>query len=227
MSSKLTSLMLCLCVGALGTPWPQNTPDTIGVGIVEGKVLDWTTGRPVPEARVTAEPDDVESGRSGKVRSAVTDDAGSFLLDLAPGSYVIAASKEQDYYPDTDTAAFASHLEALPKVSIHEGQVIRNIAVRLEKGARLIGTISDEQTNQPIVGSRIRLSRADNPKLWIETGPDTHGYFKFVIPSLPFRVEVFAPGYQNWTFKGQISGAPGVLQVKPETTFELPVVLKR
>lgn len=224
----LVLLALFLCVGELGIAGKQNPIGIGGVGTVEGRVIDWSTGDPVPNARVVVEPDEVESGGGSKVRSAATNGVGAFSFEVSPGAYVIAASKPQDYYPDTDAAAFASHLEALPKISIREGQTISNIVARIEKGARLIGTIYDKRTGQPIVESRIRLSRVDNPKLWIETGPDIHGYFELVIPARPFKMEVSASGYKKWIFQGQsFTGLGGVLQVKPKTIFELPVALER
>jgi len=198
-----------------------------GFGAVAGQVIDAQTKKPVAAATVVAERDDAQG--PSKVPHAFTDEEGQFFInDVPPGKYVIAASKEQDNYPDADSAAFAADLAALPKVSIQEGQVTRGVVVPVEKGGKLIGVILDSKTRKPIVSSLIRLSRVDNTKLWLRTGPDINGHFELVVPGRPFYLEVSAAGYRPWTFdRSGLNRANEVLEVKPESTRELVVLLEK
>jgi hypothetical protein len=193
---------------------------------VAGQVVDAHTGKPIAEAEVVAERDDAAG--SGKIPHTVADQGGNFFLnDLSPGNYVIAASKEQDLYPNTDNAAFASDLATLPKVSVEEGRVTRGIRASLEKGGKLVGVVLDSQTKEPVVSSVIRLSRADNPAFWLRTGPDVHGHFEFIVPSRPFLMEVSATGYQEWAFAKSSLDHDEALLVKPESTKEIVVLLEK
>jgi len=213
-------------LGVFSVAWQSDQTIQPGFGAVAGRVIDVKSGKPIAEAEVMAERDDAVG--SGKVPHTITDSMGSFFLtDLPPGMSIIAASKEQDNYPDTDNAAFAAKLATLPKVSVQEGAVTRGIVVSLEKGGKLVGMILDSQTREPVRGSHIRLSRADNPKLWLRTGPDLKGRFELVIPSRPFHLEVSASGYRPWVFAGSSLNHEETLLVRPEVTKELVIELEK
>lgn len=215
----LTVLVAALVCSAQSAP---SVPS--GLGSVEGQVVDAHTGQPVAGATVVAEPDDPPA--AGKLAHTLADDGGKFLIDLDPGPYVIAGSKEQDFYPNVDNAAFATDLTALPKVLVHEGQSVRGVILRLEKGAKLKGNIVSSRTREPVIASRILLTRADHPKLWISTGPDLYGRFELVIPICPFKLEVTAPSYRPWVFSQPNPGGESeVLQLSPESTKEMLIQL--
>lgn len=217
-------LVFCLTSGAV----PQvDQAESAGFGTVEGRVLDFETGLPIPGATITAEPDD--SRRSnGKFIQVNANESGAFLLRLPVGTYIIAASKESADYPDTDRAALASDISNLPRVVLGKAQALRNVNLRLEKGGTLEGTIIDSETQKPLLSARIRLTRDDHPKLWTETGPDIDGKFRFVIPLRPFRVQVSAPGYQDWDLSRVRPEGKGVVQLNtPESRRELRIVLVR
>ncbi len=223
MRGKL-ALGLTLLVAGTSSAWRTGQRILPGLGAIEGRVIDVQTGRPVPKARVMAEPDD--GAASGKLISTLSDIQGNFFLnDVSPGKYVIPAAMEEENYPDADNAAFAVDLRALPRVLVTEGQVTRGVVVRVEKGGKLLGVVLDSQTRQPIVTSRIRLTRVDNPNLWIEVGPDESGRFQFVIPARPFRLEVSAPGYRAWNFSGETK--TGALLLKPESVENVTVALEK
>src|SRR5712692_3081217 len=163
---RVLALTLVVLVSALGGGWQSEQPIRSGFGAVAGRVFVVQTGKPIAEAEVMAERDDTAG--SGKIPHITADNAGNFFLtDLSPGTYIIATSKEQDNYPNTNNAAFAADLAALPRVSVQEGRVTRGIKASLEKGGKLVGMILDSQTHQPVVSSLIRLSRVDNPALWL------------------------------------------------------------
>jgi hypothetical protein len=224
MKAKLTWLLLLVLIVALGygTLTAQNIP--AGLGSVGGQVVDAHTGEPIAKATVIAEPDDIPA--AGKLVNTLTDDSGRFLLYLAPGPYVIAGSKEQDLYPNTDHAAFATELDSLPKVIVREGRPVRDVILRFEKGARLNGSILSAQTHEPVITSSILLTRADNTRLWISTGPDSYGRFAIVVPARPFKLQVTAPGYRPWVFKQvNLNGESEVLRLSPESTKEVLIQL--
>jgi hypothetical protein len=219
------AFLVALCAFSAAPQSEETLP--AGFGAVAGRVIDARTKQPVAEATVVAERDDVEG--AGKVPHAITDEEGKFFInDLSPGRYVIAASKEQDNYPDADSAAFAVDLAALPKVSVRKGEVTRAVTVPIEKGGKLTGVVLDSRTHDPVVRSLIRLTRADNTTLWLRTGPDIHGRFQLVVPARPFYVEVSATGYDSWAFHGNgLNRGKEPLQVEPESTKELTILLEK
>ena len=85
-----------------------------GLGSIEGRVVDASSGEPIAKATVIAEPDDPPA--AGKLAHTLADDGGKFFLDLAPGSYVIAGSNQQDFYPNVDNAALAVDPSLCPQV---------------------------------------------------------------------------------------------------------------
>ncbi|HEY6766412.1 MAG TPA: carboxypeptidase-like regulatory domain-containing protein [Candidatus Sulfotelmatobacter sp.] len=219
------ALALLLSLSASNAAPQSEERISPGFGAVAGQVVDSRTRQPVAEATVVAERDDIEG--ADKIPHATTDAEGKFFItDVIPGRYVIAASKEQDNYPDADSAAFAADLAALPKVSVREGEVTRAITVPIEKGGKLRGVVIDSQTHAPVVQSLIRLTRVDNTKLWLRTGPDINGHFQLVVPARPFYLEVSATDYRSWTFAGNGRGKEP-LQVEPEATRELTVLLEK
>jgi hypothetical protein len=222
MKTNLMTFLLPVVIVVLGHAAQSAQSVPSGLGSVEGQVVDASTGVPIAKATVIAEPDDPPA--AGKLAHALADDGGRFLLDLAPGSYVIAGSKEQDFYPNTDNAALAVDLNALPKVLVGEGRPVRGVILRLEKGAKLKGSIVSSRTHEPVITSRILLTRADNTKLWMSTGPDLHGRFELTIPICPFKLQVTAPGYRPWIFREPDPNREfEVLQLSQESTKEMPI----
>lgn len=217
-----------LIVLLLGTfEYAPATQAPSALGTVKGKVIDSDTQQPVTGARVEAES---EEGSVGNWPPNTTTDArGEFVLKrLPPGTYVLAASKEVDFYPDSDTAAFESGVITLPHVSIHEGEVVRDVVIAIKKGGRLVGAIRDAHTGAPIINSSIRLARADNSKLWISIGPDSRGIFNIAIPAaVKFAVEVSAPKYHKWTSSDSRPNGFDMVEAGTEATTRLTVLLTK
>jgi hypothetical protein len=198
----------------------QDAPRSFGA--VQGQVVD-ELGKPLADARVYAEPVDSKDVRIGKLRFVTTKQDGTFILEqVEVGTNVICASKEQALYPDTGAAALAIDYHALPRIEVQEGKLPPSVTVRLTKGGTLMGLILDSATGDPVQNSRIRLTRIEDPSLFISTGPDEQAHFKFVIPSKTFRLQITAPGYKAWN-SGEHGGP---ILVAPESTKEFSVRLQ-
>lgn len=192
-------------------------------GTIGGRVID-EAGRPLAGAKVFADPVAAMDVPIGKLHFVTTDENGRFTLgQVVPGINLVCASKEEDLYPDTCAAAFALDLNALPRVRVSEGQTSESVTVRLAKGAKLKGMIVDGGTSEPVKDSRIRLSRRDNPSLFVSTGPDEQARFEFVIPSKPFRIEVSAVRYKAWSSDEH----GGDVLLEPESVKEVTVRLQK
>jgi hypothetical protein len=215
--------MILLWLFALAQPqWfsEQNVP--LSSGAVQGRVVD-ELGKPLAGAKVYAEPVDARDSPTGKLHFVMTKEDGDFTLEqVAPGMNVICASKEVAFYPDTGAAALATDLTALPRVRVKEGGLTPGVTVVLTKGGKLIGSILDSGNGEPVKNSRIRLSRTDDPSLYISTGPDEQARFQFVVPSRAFQLQVTAPGYKTWNSDDH----GGAILVQPESTKEFNIRLK-
>jgi hypothetical protein len=194
-----------------------------GYGAIQGRVID-ELGKPVPGAKVYAVPAKVENAPTGKLLFVITDEKGDFTLEhVAAGENVICTSKEETLYPDTGAAALATDLNVLPRVRVEEGKITPDITVQIIKGGKLIGSIFDSLNGQPLKDSRIRLTRGDDPRLYISSGPDEQGGFEFVVPSKPFRLEVTASGYKTW----RSDDHGGLILAEPGSTKEFSIRLQK
>jgi protocatechuate 3,4-dioxygenase beta subunit len=122
-----------------GGPEPGDRPGEIDVpvllrpaGTLRGRVLDQADDRPLPGARVFAEPMDQGSGRS----QAVTAADGSFVLDdVVPGNYALSATLKgysrahERSFDETPGAEIVFRLEKQGSLSGHvvgsDGEAIR------------------------------------------------------------------------------------------------------
>jgi hypothetical protein len=196
---------------------------SLGYGTVQGKVID-EQGKPVQGVKVYAEPANMEGSSMGKLIFVTTNEHGDFKLEqVLPGENLICTSKEESLYPDTGAAALAVDIEALMRVRVEEGKVSPKITVQIIKGGKLVGSILDDLNDQPLKDSRIRLTRGDDPRLFMSAGPDEQGNFEFVVPSKPFRVEVTASGYKTW----RSDDHGGLVLAEPGSTKEFQIRLEK
>jgi hypothetical protein len=195
-----------------------------GYGSVQGRVVD-ELGKSVSGAKVYAEPVNAEGAPTGKLLFVTTNQNGDFTLEqVQSGENVICASKEEAFYPDTGAAALTTDLNAAPRVRVEEDKLTSGIIVQITKGGKLVGSILDSLSGQPVKNSRIRLTRGDDPRLYISTGPDEQAHFEFVVPSKPFRLEVTASGYKTW--KSDDHGGSQIV-AQPQSIREFNIRLQK
>jgi len=179
----------------------QGEERGLAYGAIEGTVLD-ADGQPVAGATVELRPDS-RSVTPDTLPVARTDERGRFFLDgLVPGEHTLYASKEDAGYPSAYQAFFIAGDTALPKVSVLDRQVAGGIVVRLgPKAARLRARVLDGRTGQPVEEAEVVLMRDDRQDISMSFGinPDD-GSFDRLIPSLPLRLKVQAPGYDDWYY---------------------------
>lgn len=199
-------------------------------GAVQGMVVD-ENGRPAAHVRV--EPI-AENGAPyiGRVPFAITDDAGNFLLQqLPPGENRLFAVFTEGGYPDGRSGIFAGDLSLYQTVNIEPEATIKGVVLRLpRKGAVFRVHILDSSSGEPVLTSRIRITRPDVPKAFYESGPDRQGQFEIVLlPDVAFRVEIRAANYQAWKYSEVNSegNQSSNLILKAETTRNITVKLER
>ncbi len=140
---KLVLIAVCLFLSLVVTPTPArlrayqsnrpSLPETI-----QGRVLD-AGGQPIFGAKVHLLR--VDANPSGKVRYAVSNENGEFLIEApAPGEYEVYASKEEEGYPDTMSAFHYAGLVTVPQVygvfAWQGGNINRPREGRLNRQAR-------------------------------------------------------------------------------------------
>jgi hypothetical protein len=109
----------------------------------------------------------VEALQGGTVvGSAVADDAGSFqIADLPAGTYTLALPEA--------TAALAT----APTVSVTTAQTVNNVAVEIQPGGIISGTVSQTTSNALIAGIPVFLSGPGG--LSKTTATDSNGNYRF------------------------------------------------
>jgi hypothetical protein len=219
----LTSLMLLHAVQA---PSPPRTPAP-GFGAVEGMVLG-EGGRPVPGVTVFAVP---ENGPPlpGFGYEVHADAKGKFFLPRVwPGLNRLCAKDQSKFYPETGTTFYDSDFP-YPEVRVKEAEIARNVIIRLgPRAGRLTGKVLDADTGTPIRRAGLTFLHAEGAQEYMGTTlrwPTLD--FDVLVPSTkPFRMKVWAPGYQTWYYgkDGTQAGAEP-LRLSPGETKELVIRL--
>jgi len=184
-------------------PRPQRRPRVRhSEWSIEGRVIN-AAGESITGARVFASSD---SPTSALVATSFTDEDGNFTIEVqGPGIYTVYGAKETDGYPLTTSGFHQEGVIQIPKVSLEQEQrVVRGIVIQLGlKAGYVEGVISDVATLSRIGKATITLRRADNPELYYMIGDGEekkNGRFKVLVPTVPFTIEVAAPGYETWTY---------------------------
>jgi hypothetical protein len=199
--------------------------DCPGKGQIEGKVVD-SDGLPVANAEVTVLPEQcVITGFKVEVKTKAD---GSFVLSGVPsGLNGVHAQKPESGYPDTTAAIYDDDSAPAPKVVVRSGETVPGVIVRLGKKAGFVsGEVVDEETSQPVVTARVRMSVPENDRIMLSMGVNRGGHFELLVPARPVRLVVRAPGYSAWQFIGNQEPA-GVIRLRPEERRELSIKLHK
>src|SRR6266571_3066537 len=191
-------------------------------GTIAGRVLS-PEGQPVPGATVfVSRPELV----LGKLPSSHTNSLGAFRIKgLAPGTYSVNASKEEDGYAPTDSAFHALGPVRALEVTVYAQQPTPELVIQLgPKLARLVGRVVDAKKNEPVVNAQITLTRVDDSDHAYSTGPNAKAEFDVLVPPVPFTITVTAAGYKDWHFRHEGPKKPvDKLELPPNTTKEMNI----
>ncbi len=202
------------------------------LGAIEGRVLDGS-GNPLSGATVTASPANLPAAGASTLifYAAHTDSEGKFYIsDIAPGSYKVSAAKEDEGYPRSSIPLFSAGANAVQTVTVQPQRITVGVTIQLgPKAGRLVGKIVDADTGRPVPEAEIMIMRADNPLNYHITGPNRPGGdFQILVPPVPLRIKVTAPGYQEMYVGSSDAGAQdGLVQVASGETRELVISLRR
>jgi hypothetical protein len=203
-----------------------------GVGVIEGRVVDGAN-QSVVNVHVSAFP--LECAVGGLLGApAKTDAEGKFrLTGVLAGLTEVSTSKPESGYPDNSLAFYG--VEYPPaKVVVRAGQATRGVVIRLTKSEVVAGRVLDQETSQPLLNARIRVSRIENDGLTLSVGVDFTGGFRFLLPNAKVNIEIRAEGYEPWFFTGLPNGVgllvtqlASYVSVKSFGTRQLNVTLRK
>jgi hypothetical protein len=183
----IAALVVTACAAALlGLLWPTESERSVAalVGTVRNDA-----GVALASATVCATCTSCTAAADSPAACAVTDRNGGYALaELAPGRYRIAAAA-RGY---------------VAGVSADEGRIMLAPAARstldidLATGGALVTGVVRDATGAPIAGARVRVMRAESPRLVLELSADARGAFEVAMPNGAFQISASAPGYA-WT----------------------------
>jgi len=164
--------------------------------VVEGRVIDATTGAPIAGIVVAAYNND------GTMRTFVTTDAnGRYVLLLPSGNFKIGAfdpaqNYATEFHPQQVSFALATAISSMP------GQTLTLPPFLLLQGGRLSGVVTDLVTGARISGAGVSAYTTEG-NLVATTTSSAAGAYRLVLPPGTYRVIGFdpqlryAPAYPN------------------------------
>jgi hypothetical protein len=174
-------------------------------GMVSGTVRD-TSGNVLAHALVEAVPLTAKKANStGTVGNTPNpwipvNGSGGFNLRLPPGQYRIKAKDESDGYPDPSFWLNIDPSAKFPEINVSNQDASDIVVILGKRGAILTGELLDAQSQDPVVGAKIRIQDARNRDAYVEVFTDRAGHFQYTVPSKPILISVFARGYKPVVF---------------------------
>jgi hypothetical protein len=157
---------------------------------VSGTVVD-EQDQPVEGARVVAEVG------NGRVPIGKSDANGQFSLFIQrPGSYTVYAEHLEKGYPAAFWAFYGKLWQpGLSQVTVDETLQPTPVRIKLgPKAGRLVLTILDGTTNEPIEKGLVELSRVGEPlSKWSISTAWPKGQYEILTPEVPFTIS-----FQIW-----------------------------
>lgn len=204
----------------------QESRRAKGVFSITGYVLD-VNGNLVSGAEVHAMPID----RGGLVQTSVTS-AGRFSISLdVPGKYRVYASRGDVGYKNITEELFTLDPEAIPEVVVTEQSPKQTTVVKLRsKQSSLTKFVISSRPGEPLDSAQLIVQRRDNQNYrYIRTlkALDLRRSTELLLPSLPLRIEVSAPGYETWSSTDSAAQLqPNKLLLERPGTREIVVQLR-
>lgn len=191
---------------------PQAAPPD---GVVIGRVVDAATGAPLAGAIVALIPTEAEDPRTvdSVSQRVLTSDEGEFVFGpIAASSYRIWVT-----IPGYRSAGYAQRPGGFPQpVAVAAHEIVDGLTIRLQKGAVVGGTVTDEY-GEPVVGSLVNVIRRTwtaGRAQWELAGTparDDRGVYR--LPNLqPGEYSAYVPGMRvsypaGFTPTAEVSGA--------------------
>ncbi|WP_165224565.1 sigma-70 family RNA polymerase sigma factor [Aquisphaera insulae] len=185
--------------------WDLISPDarTVGpiamvpAGAIAGRVTNAETGRPLPRARVSAQPIENHPNDSQRTEYAQTDEEGRFSVGgLSPGVYNVVLLGVQDR-----PAATAVAMEGL-RVRADQSTAV---LLKVTEGRSLRGIVIDRKTGKPMAEILVGCNGPAHPmsgSALQSAKTDATGAFTFLVP--PGRQSVFLMDRKSpWSRLGQ------------------------
>ena len=158
---------------------PPQTATPVPSGLILGRVVDGTSGRPIPGAIVTLEG---TTAASSTLPRAITNSNGQFVFRrLGRGSFFLNATRSgyvEGAYGRTRPGGTTL------SVQLDEGQRVNDVVIRMWKHASISGTVTDE-AGEPLVGVQLRAferrSLIGRPRI-VQAGTattDDRGIYRF------------------------------------------------
>lgn len=222
---KVTTIALLLVLSVLVVSPRSVESNQYRSGTIEGTVTDFA-GLPVPNATVYVL-------QNGRTPASVSDTKGNFVLtNVAIGKQRVFAYKESDNYPNPVWSFYgdAHSQEGFPLVTVRENGPSRNVIVRLgPKSARLLMTVSDARTKEPVSGAAVLLNHEGKPKTLFNPGAvGPSGELTVLIPvGVPVKLKVTAEGYQTWNYRDRNSKPPDAIQLKTGESKSMKIELTK
>jgi len=172
-------------------------------GTIEGRLLFGTTGEPATGITLAAICDDNGSRFHGHtLAKAKADENGFFCLEnLIPGLYYICLSSKLDSWTTVPE-----------EVLVDEGQTVSGLELKLIKGGRITGRLTDADTGEPFVDKWVWFK--DSPRRISPPGAivrtDENGVYRFLVP--PGRITIYhspPSGYNREAIKRHVDVAEG------------------
>jgi hypothetical protein len=188
----------------------QAAAQTPPAGSIRGVLLA-DDGQPLAHATVFA-----MGEQDTRQMRTTTDQSGRFLLEAVPaGSVDLSAFNDQDWYPYNFFAFFNTTPTVHVRIAAKGGGATDNVVIRMgpRAGALNLDVVNADGATVS-EGVNLIFTREDIPGEYRRGG----GGYPILVPPVPFRLTVVAPGYQPWH--------SNVLKPESMKTIDLRVQMK-
>ena len=160
------------------------------LGSITGLVVDEQTGEPIAGAKVNAY---LERKHHRRFYKAVTGEDGTYTLaNLPAGNYIVEAHAEgylPEFWQEADSVKNAT------LVTVENNSQVTGIDFTLSAGAKITGTVTDEDTGQPIADAFVKIKRL-NGHLRLGAKTDENGNYEIGgLPAGTYIARAAARGY--------------------------------